>query len=173
MNKYVFFTLLGVLMFFGACKLNTAITYESKDFNQFKKNNYEFAQRRTVDDNLVFAYFVKRSDYVNDWYVVGIEFYNRTGEVPRIQVSNFMVKDENDKIIFTAADVVWDKSNLYKRDDDLKSSEGYYCYFQGFKQNINTENIKELTYYVSCTLNGIKFKDTLIRIEEKWVSPLV
>lgn len=37
MNKYVFFILLGVLIFFNSCKTYKVIRYESKDFKVFEK----------------------------------------------------------------------------------------------------------------------------------------
>lgn len=172
MNKYIFWVLLGVLMFFNSCETYRVITYESRDFiEHFKKQNFDFSQKRTVDDNLVFTYFVKRSDYVNEWYVVGMEFYNKTGKAPSIKISDFTVKDENGKIIFTAEDVDSDKIQLYKA--EKMTDNGYYQYFFGFDRTIKAEDVTDQCYYINCTLNGIEFEDVLIRIEKKRWGPVV
>ena len=171
MNKYVFFILLGVLMFFNSCKTYKVIRYESKDFKVFEKKNYDFSQERMFDNNLVFAYFVKRSDYVDEWYVVGMKFYNKTGKAPSIKISDFTVKDQNGKIIFTADDIVLDESKLYKA--EKMTDNGYYRYYFGFDRTIKVEDVKDQCYYVSCTLNGTEFKDTLIRVEKKYWGPFV
>lgn len=131
---------------------------------RFLKKNYDFSQERMFDNNLVFAYFVKRSDYVDEWYVVGMKFYNKTGKAPSIKISDFTVKDQNGKIIFTADDIVLDESKLYKA--EKMTDNGYYRYYFGFDRTIKVEDVKDQCYYVSCTLNGTEFKDTLIRVEK-------
>ena len=158
-------------MFFTSCKTYKVIRYESKDFKVFEKKNYDFSQERMFDNNLVFAYFVKRSDYVDEWYVVGMKFYNKTGKAPSIKISDFTVKDENGKIIFTAEDVDSDKIQLYKA--EKMTDNGYYQYFFGFDRTIKAEDVTDQCYYINCTLNGIEFEDVLIRIEKKRWGPVV
>ena len=166
MNKYIFWVLLGVLMFFNSCETYRVITYESRDFiEHFEKQNFDFSQKRTVDDNLVFTYFVKRSDYVS------MEFYNKTGKAPSIKISDFTVKDENGKIIFQAEDIDSDKIKLYKA--EKMTDNGYYYHFFGFDRTIKAEDVTDQCYYINCTLNGIEFEDVLIRIEKKRWGPVV
>jgi len=100
-----------------------------------------------------------------------MKFYNKTKEAPCIQVSGFTVKDENGKIIFTADDIVLDESKLYKA--EKMTDNGYYRYYFGFDRTIKAEDVKDQCYYVSCTLNGTEFKDTLIRVEKKYWGPFV
>ena len=168
----ILFLLAGGIMLFGSCKTYTVITYESKDFELFQKNDYGFSHSRFFDDNLVFPYFVKHTDYAGEWYIVGMEFYNKTEDITDIKVSDFTVKDENGNIIFSTPDVVLDKSNLRKGDEQERAG-GYYRYFFGFDRTIKAEDIKDRCYYVNCSLNGTSFKDVLIRVEEKRFGPFV
>ncbi len=159
-------------MFFTSCKTYTITRYYSKDELDFiSGKKYKFSNEHLFNENLMFVYFNDCFEAEDNFYSVCTAFYNKTEEAPCIQVSDFTVKDQNGKIIFTADDIVLDESKLYKA--EKMTDNGYYRYYFGFDRTIKAEDVKDQCYYVSCTLNGTEFKDTLIRVEKKYWGPFV
>ena len=159
-------------MFFTSCKTYTITRYYSKDELDFiSGKKYKFSNEHLFNENLMFVYFNDCFEAEDNFYSVCTAFYNKTGKAPSIKISDFTVKDQNGKIIFTADDIVLDESKLYKA--EKMTDNGYYRYYFGFDRTIKAEDVTDQCYYINCTLNGIEFEDVLIRIEKKRWGPVV